>query len=200
MRIALIGAAGSGKTEIAEALAKEFNLKVIDGYAEAWSERTGMVVGFSAGYPHSLSVALDRVFLEAKEEDDFVTCGTSIDSLMYMAMASLKTPNQIEFARAKAYMEIIGTLFYDFWNYDHVFMCRMPEGKAPLPEKEETAKELLENYEFNNSVKFDLELKDTVKSFMNVDYFELPSKDGSKDAIKKIKESIEEVKDADDKK
>lgn len=195
MKIGLIGAPGSGKSELAEQIAKEKGLKVIDGYAERWSERTGLAIGYSGGYVHSLGIALDRVFEEAKVEDDFVTVGTSVDTLMYMAMASLKSPNRIEFIRAKTYIETIAILFYDSWAYDHVFVCRLPETEAPDPNQTGTAEELLDNFELNGNIRYDSELQDTLKSFSNIERTELSA---DVDRLKLVMETIDAAEDKSD--
>lgn len=172
MKIGIIGAPGSGKTELAEQIAKEKNLQVVDGYAERWSERTGLTIGYTGGYAHSLGVALERIFDENKLGDDFVTAGTTVDSLMHMALVSLKNPNKVEFIRAKTYMETIAMLYYDFWLYDHVFVCRLPQQEV---KDEETAKDLLDNFELGGNLRYDAELDATLKSFATVEHTQLPA-------------------------
>lgn len=174
MRIALIGAAGSGKTELANQIAKEKKLEVVDGYAEAFSKRTDLAIGFFGGYSTTLGIALDRIYEENKKKDDYVVCGTTLDSLLYVAMMSLKNPNQLEYIRAKTYLEAVAILFYDYWVYDHVFVCRMPKMDPPTDEEVKDADELIDNSELRDSLRFDGELDETLRSFANIKYTELP--------------------------
>lgn len=191
MKIALIGAPGSGKTKLAKEIAKKLDLKIVDGYAEKWSKRTGLTVGFTGGYTHSLGVALDRVFEERKLEDNFVTCGSTLDSLLYMALMSLSDPNNVEFIRAKSYMEVLSMLFYDFWGYDHVFFCRL-YAEEPDGTKEKSAEELLSGFELSGAIKYDSEVEATLKSFFNVKYTELPKDDRLKFVMETINDASQD--------
>lgn len=188
MKIGLIGAPGSGKSELAQQIAKEKDLKVIDGYAENWRDRTKLAIGFTGGYLSTLGVALDRLIEEDRIKDDYVTAGTLVDSLMYTAMSSLTDPDPTEFLRAKTYIETIAILFFDYWSYDHVFVCRLPvDTEAPDGTTAEPAEKLLDNFELNGSIRFDSELNDTLKSFSSIERTELPAE---ADRIKIVMEKI----------
>jgi len=184
MRVGIIGAPMSGKTELAKGLSEKFDLKIIDGYAEKWAERSDLTIGFTGGYAHTLGLTLDRIYEERRTEDNFVTCGTIVDGLMYMAIMSLANPNEIEFARAKAYIEMMSFLFFDFWKYDHVFVCRLDN---PNPPKEEETPEYLQaKFEFDQAFVLDNEIPMTIKAFERVETFELPSANRLEAALEEI--------------
>lgn len=104
MRIALLGAPGAGKTEVAKALARNLTRdglpvggkwKVIDGYVDRLSARTGTTYGPYAGYLQNLQILCERLTLEDEAINQgysIITCGSIYDTLTYTLLLNVVPP------------------------------------------------------------------------------------------------------------
>src|SRR4051812_50165181 len=90
IRIGLAGVPGSGKSELAAALAERLpNVAVVDDYVPKIERRVKLALGFHATYIGNLQIALDRAALERsipKKSEYLVTCGTIYDTASYSAV------------------------------------------------------------------------------------------------------------------
>src|ERR1700746_118260 len=100
MKIALIAAPGSGKTAVAKRAMNKLNKnpqweskwKVIDGYVEQLSKRTGLPFGEVSTIPHNLAVITDRWVREGEAMHrgfHTITCGSIYESFMYSSFAAM---------------------------------------------------------------------------------------------------------------
>ena len=138
MRIGLAGIPGSGKTELALALKKQFesegsSVVVIDDYVPKIEKDTNLALGFSASYAGNIHVALGRAAEERKlveNPPDFtITCGTLFETSSYMAQnfeaeysLLLRDDDKYNFAqRSEATMRIMACFYIDLVKYDHIF-------------------------------------------------------------------------------
>ena len=134
MKIALVGAPESGKTEVAEELAAlldEGTVAVVDDYVSKLSDATNIAFDHFAGYLNNLQVAFKR--LEAEQEAatldcPVITCGTLMETTLYCTLHGqvvMSAPDtrekQIEFARGDTAGRTLALLVHDSWRYDHVF-------------------------------------------------------------------------------
>src|SRR5438105_13754832 len=97
MKIAVIGAPGSGKSKFARELRKNLNgsdhvdekFGITDRYVEKLAKRTGLAFGHFAGYPENFMVIGERLAAEYATGLQFqnqIVCGTVIDTTVYCAM------------------------------------------------------------------------------------------------------------------
>lgn len=133
MRIGLLGAPGSGKTQLARALGKEFNLKVIDGYAQRLQKKTGLALGPWSSYSELFMVAGHRLAEEEKADHDNtvkpmrVTVGTMADTLTYAAVRSDVVLHRNDegvraaYRSAQTAMQGLALMFQEIWDYDIAF-------------------------------------------------------------------------------
>lgn len=130
MKIALLGAPGSGKTKFARELAKRVDdlgpFKLVDNYVPKLEKRTGLSFGHFATYVPNLMVATERIAAEEAAGPNTITCGTIFESIAYTALhssvASQKAPAQrLERARAEATLQAMGMLVADTFNYKYAF-------------------------------------------------------------------------------
>lgn len=148
MRVVLVGAPGSGKTELVEALRDRFmvvrdpTLKISSSYA----------LGQLADYRVELLVAAQRAHLDPPRKKRQLCCHSLIDSLTYSAV---RVANMVKYVNVDeqtlerwwltAYM--ISALFLDTFTADHVFFLPGHDNTSWSEQIENTLRETLESIE-----------------------------------------------------
>lgn len=91
MKIALLGAPGSGKTKLARAIAKKLDgCTVVDNYVQKLQKQIGAPFGPNSSFPAEIEVLGARWTAEdSVKTEHSVTCGTLYESIIY---ASSITP------------------------------------------------------------------------------------------------------------
>lgn len=102
--------------------------KVIDGYVEKLTERTGTQYGVGAGYVENVTIMSQRWILEdeaAHKGQHTITCGSLYETFTYAAMLNTMRP---EDENALMYQRTVVTVMMNFFalmepagRYDHVF-------------------------------------------------------------------------------
>lgn len=151
-KIGLIGARGSGKSAFSQALAKETGSTILDEYVEDFQKQTGLAAAQYGTYIVNMEIAMYRLVLEQEhfkggsENRDLITCGTLLDTSIYLALnaAALANTGQGNFEnnlaqdkRSNATMHWFGMMRTDAWQYDHTFY--LPLGDKRDPEKDSVA-------------------------------------------------------------
>lgn len=166
--IALIGAPSSGKTKLGEELISDElkNHRLIDGYAQDVQDYTTLALGPYATYIGNLLVLSERLQEEVaavKEEVSFISCGTVIETAVYMALRGgiIDESHRYEHARIGLFMNLLGVILNDFNGqvYDHIFF---------LP--------LVGDNHSDLNKKIESQIRDALSTF-DVPYLELPNKD-----------------------
>jgi len=137
MKIGLAGVPGSGKTELANALATKLSKDntdtfIIDDYVEEISKESNLALSFDAAYVGNIHIVLGRAARERiayEKHENVITCGTLFETSSYSAQSLevdygfLTTDEQkYDFARrSEATMRIMACFYMDLIKYDHIF-------------------------------------------------------------------------------
>lgn len=145
IKVALLGAPSSGKTELAQELVKTLeDVQVADAYVPAIEERSDNTLGHFASYLGNLQVALGRWECERALARDhkpsiLITCGTIVETTVYEAVNALvdaSVSNDGENLtiralqnnkRASVTMTMLGIISYDTWDYDLAYYLPVSE-------------------------------------------------------------------------
>jgi hypothetical protein len=134
MKIGLIGAPGAGKSKLAKALAKRYDLKVVDNYAQKIQKDTDLALGPWVIHSENLMVAGARLAAEYRYvKDDTITAGTIIDSLTYAAVKSdvslRRDPESVRntYITAQSAMHALTMMLAETWRYDICFFLPLEE-------------------------------------------------------------------------
>lgn len=137
MKIALLGAPGSNKTEVALRLARNLNRDrtglrwvVIDSYVDALEVRTGREYDMAADIPHNVQIMAERWTKEAEalhRGDSTITCGSIYETIVYTALTRLTPPADegelMQFMHeAQTAMQFLGLMEEMTFNYDALFL------------------------------------------------------------------------------
>lgn len=144
MRIAITGAPGSGKSELAQIIHDEIvkgdidcqkchtPVAVIDDYAGPTSDRYDLAMGVQGDYLVNLAIAFERIALErhaVNTNKTIITVGTLLETSVYQALSFEGRSEfkdlpgeQEDFARrVEATLKTLACLYVDTFHYDHVF-------------------------------------------------------------------------------
>lgn len=145
MKIAILGAPGSHKTQVANSLKRKLEKspledslaqwKVIDGYVEKLQERTGLPFGHMSTFPHNFTVITDRWVRESEammKGYNTITCGSIYESILYATFSTLFTSSVEEIMIYdqlfyKCMMEALGGLEQRTFDYDLMFFLPWTE-------------------------------------------------------------------------
>lgn len=166
MRIGIVGAPGAGKSEFAKKLAQNPNgyFTIIDNYVQRLQKSTGLALGFWGSYTDNIMIQGIRSAEEYKsihkqidKNDDLITVGTIMDTVLYCAMVTDPTWGRKEHQLMSNYvaeiaMRSLGLWFATNWEYQLTFFLpysdKQREEKRNTPEFEfnELMAEALESY------------------------------------------------------
>jgi hypothetical protein len=160
MKIGIVGAPGSGKTEFARELARllvesdrEQRFIRIDDYVHWLRRQTGLEYGHFGNFIDDLQVVFKRRELELINEQDgsIITVGTVLDSVAHCFIREedpATNPREIVLVseRLRAVAEAFGLVYTETWDYDYAFYLPY-HGDDPESRKIDTALvELLKTY------------------------------------------------------
>lgn len=145
MKIAIMGAAGAGKTDIAKRLARGLNRdkqgywEVIDGYVDRLIERTGCLYGESADYEHNLQIMVERWTLEAEAINasrHTITCGTMYDTLFWSSLIDTIPPAVGDAQITSLCMTFFGEMERRTFNYNSIFWLPWSAAQTAEPARD----------------------------------------------------------------
>ncbi len=141
IKIALLGAPGSGKSKIARKtvslLKPETDWTIIDGYVNNMSKQTGIDFGPSSNFAQNLSIITSRWIKEAeayKKQYNTITCGTIYESIIYSTFNTIfSSPDESAIIKEnyinQILMQALGALELSTYDYDAMFLLRLNEQK-----------------------------------------------------------------------
>jgi hypothetical protein len=123
LRIAILGAPGSGKSSFAKTLATKLRtndrkVKIVDGYMENLVKRTGYAFDIFATYPQNLQVLFERWTREQEAEKTgchtLITVGSLYETILYTGLRVnselvLKADKTIQM-QGRVSMEMLGVI------------------------------------------------------------------------------------------
>lgn len=149
--IALIGAPGSGKSQLKEAIIKRLdggeppcetcppNTLSVDNYAEVVSTRGEYAIGLEGGYMANIAIAVERYNAERvighrEKPKTMVVCGTVIETAVYTAQhfersLALMTTDDEKIEEAKRFQgctSMLAVMFMDMFKYEKAFYLPSP--------------------------------------------------------------------------
>lgn len=148
--IALVGAPGSGKTSLAEAIKDKVegedapcahcppSVLITDTYVFNTRDEGEYEIGLDGGYMANIDIAMERYRMERRnghlEPKLMVTCGTVIESAVYSAMnfersLSLKNTDEEKMEEAKRFQgctSMLAVMFMDMFKYERAFYLPSP--------------------------------------------------------------------------
>jgi hypothetical protein len=140
MKIAVLGAPGSGKSEFADALADLLMDRtgrpwgIIDDAVPELRHDTGQEYGMLGNHIDDLQVAFKRREFELVIRDqDFITVGTILDTAAHnFARAEVVEDEEAALTQIKlqAIASTFGMLYTDTWDYDYAFLLTVQEPQA----------------------------------------------------------------------
>lgn len=147
MKVVILGIPGSGKSELATALAEQIveeklteSLAVVDRYAEELSDNLNVYVGMNASYIPHVMISIAREVAERNCERqgiDTITCGSILDSLAHLAVRVeiLAQSPKTDLRDRHIYKEMSGanllaTMIEDVWRYNRAYYLAPPAGWA----------------------------------------------------------------------
>lgn len=185
IKVGILGAPGAGKSRLANKLAKalthdenalgprKYPWKVIDGYVEKLSKRTGLTFGpiyNRHAYRCNLQVVAERWTLEDQALSrgcNTITCGTIYDTVVYASAQSMEIPylgnEQLileEALIARSMMEMYSVVSDITFDYDCLLYLPAPDVKRDSWDAVVDAK-VLDVLEGQNRTA--IELRDTPK-------------------------------------
>jgi energy-coupling factor transporter ATP-binding protein EcfA2 len=132
MKIAVLGAPGSGKSDFADALADLLMDQtgrpwgIIDDAVTELRHDTGQEYGMLGNHLDDLQVAFKRREFELVIRDqDFITVGTILDTAAHwMARSEVVKDDEAALSQIKlqAIAATFGMLYTDTWDYDYAFL------------------------------------------------------------------------------
>jgi hypothetical protein len=146
-KIVLVGAPGSGKSEVAQELSKllEYrgSVSVVDDYVGRLEAATDTRMGEFATYIGNMSVAMARWGEErAVEKSDIqIVCGSVIETSVYISINAYlshavkkKPSNSINDVRAGSALNLLSIFCLDTYKADHTFYLPLSEevGKTDI--------------------------------------------------------------------
>lgn len=145
MKVALLGAPGSGKTRVANALARKLgkNWRVVDGYVDRLAETTGWPYGADVSfdsYRQQLEVVSQRWVLEDQASHrghHTITCGSIFESIIYTSAFSTRLAQMEDEAQlirenfaTQCIMSLLGVMATRDFDYDALFFLPL---ESPTP-------------------------------------------------------------------
>lgn len=148
--IALLGAPGSGKTQLAKAIKSRMEIDeppcdqcpapvlVADQYALKTRDDGEYEIGLNGGYMANIDIAMERYRMERRighiEPKLMVTCGTVIETAVYSAMhfersLTLKNTDEEKMEEAKRFQgctSMLAVMFMDMFKYERAFYLPSP--------------------------------------------------------------------------
>jgi hypothetical protein len=83
VKIGVLGPPGVEKSKFARAIAKEYNLSLVDNYVQRLQKASGLALGPWSSYAEIFMVAGVREAEEVKHPESSITVGTIMDSVVY---------------------------------------------------------------------------------------------------------------------
>lgn len=129
MKIAVIGAPGSGKSEFAKRLGvrlleEDLDFRIVDNYVQHLQEDTDLALGPWASYAENYMIAGVRIaeeYTAATHGDPTITVGSIIETICYTAIIGDIRLGQIEddatFMEAQAAMNGMAVIYGQTWDY-----------------------------------------------------------------------------------
>lgn len=144
--VSIIGAPGAGKSELAEAIAAEYDMVVVDNYAQDLAADMDIALGFYASYVPNLMVAMEREKADHKArrslDRNVVVVGSLIESVAYAGLQAeyhgmqISTPQQQGvLQREMLGMQVLGVMLQDLMKFHHYFYVPLPV-EIEVPGKE----------------------------------------------------------------
>lgn len=144
LKIVLVGAPSSGKSDLAAAIRDTLGYQIVDDYIGDIEERSDNTLGHFASYLGNLQAAIGRWEAErhasegrANDQVASVTCGSIIETVVYNGIQALvqarideedDSPRRAQNdRRASISMIMLGVLVGDTWDYDHAFYLPLPD-------------------------------------------------------------------------
>lgn len=131
MKVAILGAPGSGKSAVGGALVRNLNRgrgswKLIDGYVDGLAAKTGREYGVKGDIPHNIQIMAERWTREAQAlhaGHSTITCGSIYETIIYTALTRLRPPvDEQELLdwthEARTTMQFLNLMEQMTFNYD----------------------------------------------------------------------------------